>query len=51
MDQKTMVYLLNGILCSKEKEGAYILVYFDDGHSKRCEVVSHHAFDSNLPGN
>ena len=31
VDQKTMVHLHNGILCSKEKEGAYMLCDSMDG--------------------
>ena len=31
VDQKTMVHLHNGILCSKEKEGAYTLCNSMDG--------------------
>ena len=30
MDQKTMVHLHNGILCSREKEGAYSLCHSMD---------------------
>ena len=31
VDPKTMVYLHNGILCSREKEGAYTLCNSMDG--------------------
>ena len=49
MDQNTVVHLHNGILCSREKEGALTLGYSMDGTGERYAQWSKPGGEGQIP--